>query len=59
MRARVPRCRRSPPNSLARSFWLALGLREGVELHRFGATLGINLWPPALKTAFGRLGVLE
>ncbi|QDU84180.1 hypothetical protein Pla163_12850 [Planctomycetes bacterium Pla163] len=38
---------------------LAIGLREGVEVHLFGATLGLDLWPPALKTPFGRLGFAE
>jgi hypothetical protein len=38
---------------------VALGLREGVEVHLFGATLGLDLWPPALKTPFGRLGFAE
>jgi hypothetical protein len=28
---------------------LGLGLRQGVELHAFGLTAGISLWPPALK----------
>lgn len=34
----------------------AVGLKDGVELHLLGATLGVDLWPPALKTPFGRLG---
>ncbi len=37
----------------------AVGIREGVELHLLGATLGVDLWPPALKTPWGRLGMQE
>lgn len=36
-----------------------VGLREGVELNLLGATLGIDLWPPAVKTPLGRFGVAE
>ena len=37
---------------------LALGLREGAELHLAGLTLGVGLWPPALKLPLlPRLGV--
>lgn len=37
---------------------LGAGLREGVELHLVGLTLGATLWPPALKLPFvPRLGV--
>jgi len=37
---------------------LALGVREGVELHLLGLTAGVSLWPPALKLPFvPRLGV--
>ena len=28
------------------------GLREGLELHALGLTLGVGLWPPALKLPF-------
>lgn len=37
----------------------AVGLADGVELHLLGATFGVDLWPPALKTPLGRLGVPE
>ena len=37
----------------------AFGLREGVELHLLSATLGIDLWPPALKSPLGRWGFPE
>lgn len=30
----------------------AVGLREGVELHVFGLTLGVRLWPPSLALPF-------
>jgi hypothetical protein len=36
-----------------------VGLREGVELDLLGATLGVDVWPPALKTPFGRFGFAE
>jgi len=37
---------------------LGVGLREGVELHLVGLTVGATLWPPALKLPFvPRLGV--
>lgn len=36
-----------------------IGLKDGVELHLFCATFGIGLWPPAIKTPFGRLGFAE
>jgi hypothetical protein len=29
-----------------------VGLREGVEVHVLGLTLGVGLWPPALKLPF-------
>lgn len=29
------------------------GLREGVEVHSFGLTVGVDLWPPALIVPFG------
>lgn len=29
-----------------------LGLREGVELHLFGLTFGVGLWPPQLQLPF-------
>ncbi|MFK7742209.1 MAG: DUF3750 domain-containing protein [Planctomycetota bacterium] len=31
---------------------IELGLREGVELHILGLTLGVGLWPPSLKLPF-------
>lgn len=31
----------------------SLGLREGVELHTFALTVGVDLWPPALLVPFG------
>ena len=31
---------------------LQVGLREGVELHLLGLTMGVGLWPPALKLPF-------
>jgi Protein of unknown function (DUF3750) len=35
-----------------------LGLREGAELHLLGLTLGVGLWPPALKLpVLPRMGV--
>ncbi len=35
-----------------------LGLRQGAELHLFGLTLGVGLWPPALKIPLlPRIGV--
>ena len=37
---------------------VGLGLRQGVELHLFGLTAGVSLWPPALKIPLlPRLGV--
>lgn len=34
-----------------------VGLVEGVELHLLGSSLGVALWPPALKLPFiGRIG---
>ena len=38
---------------------IAVGAREGVELHLLALTLGLDLWPPAFKTPFGRYGVPE
>lgn len=37
----------------------AVGLKDGVELHLLGLTFGIDLWPPAIKTPLGRLGLHE
>ncbi len=31
----------------------SLGLREGVEVHAFALTVGVDLWPPALLLPFG------
>ena len=36
---------------------LQVGLREGVQLHFFGTSLGLSLWPPALELPLaGRVG---
>jgi hypothetical protein len=37
---------------------LKLGLKEGVELHVFGLSIGVDLWPPAIivPVGDGRLG---
>ncbi len=35
------------------------GLKDGVELHFLTFTLGIDTWPPALKTPLGRVGFAE
>lgn len=43
----------------ALSLGVAIGLLDGIELHLLGATFGVDLWPPALKTPFGRLGFAE
>lgn len=43
----------------ALSFGIAIGLLDGVELHFLGGTFGLDLWPPAIKTPFGRLGFAE
>jgi hypothetical protein len=32
------------------------GFTDGVEAHFFCLTFGLDLWPPALKTPFGRFG---
>lgn len=37
----------------------AVGLLDGIELHMLGMTWGIDLWPPAIKTPLGRLGMEE
>lgn len=29
-----------------------IGLREGVEMHLLGLTLGVGIWPPAIKLPF-------
>ena len=44
-----------------RSWWHFdfFGLLDGVELHFLGGTFGLDLWPPAIKTPFGRLGFAE
>jgi hypothetical protein len=31
----------------------SLGLREGVEVHAFALTVGVDLWPPAVLLPFG------
>ena len=38
---------------------LKAGLRDGLEIHLFCFTIGLDLWPPALKTPVGRLGFAE
>jgi hypothetical protein len=38
---------------------VTLGLADGIELHFFGMTVGIDLWPPALKLPTGRYGFQE
>lgn len=38
---------------------LKLGLKDGIEIHLLGLTIGLDLCPPALKTPFGRLGIPE
>ena len=30
----------------------AVGLREGLELHALGLTIGVGVWPPAIKLPF-------
>jgi hypothetical protein len=37
----------------------AIGIKDGIELHLLGFTFGIDLWPPAIKTPMGRLGMPE
>lgn len=36
-----------------------VGLKDGIEVHLFETTFGLDLWPPALKTPLGRFGVPE
>lgn len=36
-----------------------VGLEDGVELHFLCFTFGIDVWPPAIKTPFGRVGFAE
>jgi hypothetical protein len=36
-----------------------VGLKDGVEIHIIALTFGVDLWPPALKTPLGRLGIAE
>lgn len=38
---------------------LKLGLFDGLEVHVLGLTLGLDIWPPATKSPFGRLGFAE
>jgi hypothetical protein len=38
---------------------LKLGLADGLEAHGLCLTLGLDLWPPAVKTPLGRLGFAE
>ena len=38
---------------------LKLGLADGLELHCLCLTIGVDFWPPATKTPFGRLGFAE
>ena len=35
------------------------GLLDGVELHLLTMTIGVDLWPPAIKTPLGRFGFPE
>ena len=37
----------------------AIGIKDGIELHVLGFTFAIDLWPPAIKTPMGRLGMPE
>jgi len=36
-----------------------LGLKDGAEMHFLCFTMGVNVWPPATKTPFGRFGFSE
>jgi len=36
-----------------------VGILDGVELHSLIFTLGIDIWPPAFKTPWGRYGFSE
>ncbi len=36
-----------------------VGLLDGVEVHPFSLTVGVDLVPPAIKTPFGRIGFPE
>lgn len=36
-----------------------VGLLDGIEVHVLALTLGVDTWPPALKTPFGRFGAPE
>ncbi len=40
---------------------ILLGLREGIQLHALGLSVGIDVWPPALFVPFGdgRVGFSE
>lgn len=38
---------------------IAIGLRDGVEVHLLGLTFGVDIWPPALDSPLGRLGFPE
>jgi hypothetical protein len=38
---------------------LKVGLKDGIEIHLLCTTIGLDLWPPALKTPLGRLGIPE
>jgi hypothetical protein len=40
-------------------FGLKVGVKDGVEFHFLGLTLGVDIWPPAFKTPLGRLGFRE
>ncbi len=35
------------------------GPRDGVEVHLLALTVGGDVWPPAVKTPFGRVGFRE
>ncbi len=38
---------------------LKAGWKDGVEVHFAGFVFGVDVWPPALKTPFGRFGFAE
>jgi hypothetical protein len=38
---------------------LKVGLRDGLEVHIFSLTIGIDILPPAIKTPLGRVGFSE
>ena len=38
---------------------MKLGLKDGLEIHILCLTVGVDIWPPAIETPFGRLGFPE